>query len=104
MKIAILVEGKTERAFLPTLRAFLKDRLAERPNIDAYCYDGRIPTRDKLRRVVANLLSIGNPPSDAVIALTDVYTGTREFQDAAHAKRLMREWVGPNDRFYPHVA
>ena len=105
MKITVLVEGRTEKAFLPILRTFLKNRLAERmPNIDPYCYDGRIPTHGKLNRVVAALLIRGNPPSDAVIALTDVYTGTREFQDAAHAKKLMREWVGPNDRFFPHVA
>jgi hypothetical protein len=42
--------------------------------------------------------------SDAVIALTDVYTGANDFVDAADAQRKMRGWVGPNDKFYPHVA
>jgi Domain of unknown function (DUF4276) len=41
---------------------------------------------------------------DAVIALTDVYTGTNDFQDGADAKAKMREWVGNNPNFYPHVA
>lgn len=41
---------------------------------------------------------------DAVIALTDVYTGTNDFLDAADAKRKMRAWVGDNERFYPHAA
>jgi hypothetical protein len=39
-----------------------------------------------------------------VIALTDVYTGTNDFIDAADAKRKMREWVGSNERFHPHAA
>jgi Domain of unknown function (DUF4276) len=41
---------------------------------------------------------------DAVIVLTDVYTGTRDFIDAADAKAKMARWVGQNARFYPHVA
>jgi hypothetical protein len=39
-----------------------------------------------------------------VIALTDVYTGTDDFGDAADAKAKMRGWVGGNPRFYPHAA
>ena len=105
MKITILVEGKTELAFKPHLTNFLAHRLAGRlPRIDPFPYNGRIPQGDDLRRKVETLLRVGQPPSDAVIALSDVYTGTREFLDAADAKRKMRDWVGPNDRFYPHVA
>ena len=105
MKIAILVEGKTETAFKPHLRAFLERRLPGRmPNIDMFRYDGRIPKEDNLRRIVKNLLNSGRPPSDAVIALTDIYTGTREFTDGDDAKRKMRTWVGPEGRFHPHVA
>ena len=63
MKIAILVEGRTERALLG-----------------------------------------GRQPADALIALTDVYTGTRDFTDAADAKTKMRQWVGANNSFHPHVA
>lgn len=105
MKIAILVEGRTEQAFKPHLIAFLKGRLADRmPNLDFFPQDGRIAKGDKLRRVVENLLRNGTKPADAVIALTDVYTGTNDFKDAAEAKRKMREWVGSNDKFYPHAA
>lgn len=105
MKIAILVEGKTEKAFKTHLLDFLSSRLAGRmPNIDPYPYHGRIPKEDKLRRVVEALLRNGKSRSDAVIALTDVYTGTNDFVDAADAKLKMRAWVGTNDKFYPHAA
>jgi hypothetical protein len=49
------------------------------------------------------LLSDSKRPADAVIALTDVYTGTKEFIDAADAKSKMTQWVGKNSRFFPHV-
>jgi hypothetical protein len=105
LKITVLVEGKTERAFKPHLLNFLKSRLAERmPNVDFFPCDGRIYKEGKLRRTVENLLRNGKRPSDAVIALTDVYTGTHDFVDAADAKRKMQEWVGNNPNFHPHVA
>lgn len=107
MRIAIIVEGQTERAFMPYLRAFLQTRLAGRmPNLDPVPSDGRIPTQAKLRRVVENLLNDRINPADAVIALTDVYTGSQptDFDDAADAKAKMRGWVGDDDRFYPHAA
>jgi hypothetical protein len=44
MKIALIVEGRTETAFLPHLRDFLRPRLHDMPNIDPFPYDGRIPT------------------------------------------------------------
>lgn len=104
MKITVLVEGKTERAFMPQLREFLKTRLAGRmPNIDVDPCNGRVDMGAKLRQKVEDHLT-RRPVSDAVIALTDVYTGTGDFRDAADAKRKMREWVGENDRFYPHAA
>jgi hypothetical protein len=68
-----------------------------------FVYNGRIPKEDKLRRVVENLLQ-GVQPAEAVIALTDIYTGTRDFEDAADAKSKMRQWVGPNPLFHPHAA
>jgi hypothetical protein len=105
MKIAVLIEGQTERAFLPHLRRFLETRLAGRmPRLDPVPYDGRIPTGKRLRHDVDLLLRSGKPPADAVIALTDVYTGTGEFQDAEDAKKKMRDWVGGNAQFYPHAA
>jgi hypothetical protein len=104
VKIAILVEGKTEMAFKPHLRNFLQTRLSGKmPKLDIYPYDGRIPKQDKLARVVANLLSTGKPPADAVIALTDVYTGTNDFANAVDAKEKMSRWAA-QEKFYPHVA
>jgi hypothetical protein len=105
VKIAILIEGPTEKVFLCHLREFLIPRLGgHMPRLDPDVYHGRIEKSDKLKRRVENLLRIGKPPADAVIALTDVYTGTRDFHDAADAKKKMREWVGPNDQFFPHAA
>lgn len=106
MKITLIVEGKTEKAFLPYLRKFLEARLPNKmPRLDVNPYDGRIPTGDKLKRDVQRLLS-GQLPSDYVIALTDVYTGSQppEFINAIDAKEKMRLWVGQEPRFYPHVA
>jgi hypothetical protein len=105
VKIAILVEGATEAAFIPVLRRFLLTRLEQKktPRLDPVLFDGRLPQSQKLQRQVATLLS-GREPADAVIALTDVYTGTHDFRDAVDAKAKMRAWVGEEPRFYPHVA
>lgn len=103
MKIAILVEGATETAFKQILLDFLKQFLQNRmPKLHFIPYNGRIPKAEKLKRVVENLLNKDN--YHAVIALTDVYTGTNDFEDGEDAKKKMREWVGSNDNFYPHVA
>ncbi len=106
MKITLIVEGKTETASLPHLRGFLESHLqGNMPRIDVTPYDGRIPTHEKLQRIVHYLLS-GKKPSDHVIALTDVYTGCQppDFSDASDAKNKMREWVGKEQRFHPHAA
>ncbi|MBW4480682.1 MAG: DUF4276 family protein [Tolypothrix brevis GSE-NOS-MK-07-07A] len=103
MKIAILVEGATEMAFKQILLDFLKSRFQQRmPKLNFIPYDGRIPKKEKLRRIVNNLLD--KDAYNAVIALTDVYTGTNDFQDAADAKAKMNAWVGNNPNFYPHAA
>jgi hypothetical protein len=107
MRIVILVEGKTETAFKPILNAFLQTRVAGKmPKLVFWRYDGLIPTGDKLQRVVANLVNDRRKPADAVIALTDVYTGKTPpvFPTAEDAKKKMREWVGNEERFHPHVA
>jgi len=101
MKIAILVEGETEQAFKQTLVRFLKTRLTtDMPKLKFYPFRGRLPKKNKLKRIVDNHLRV----HDAVIALTDVYTGTPDFSDAHDAKRKMNKWVGKNVDFYPHVA
>ena len=112
MRIAIIVEGKTEKAFDPYLKEFLKSRLAKNtpkrdmPHLDYFCRDGRIPTEQKLKSAVKNLLTDRNHPADAVIALTDVYTGSNppEFESATDAKQKMTQWVGDEPRFFPHAA
>lgn len=107
MRIVVLVEGGTERVFKPFLSAFLRVRLAGKmPKIDFRPHHGRIPTGEKLRRIVDNHLNDAKQPADAVVALTDVYTGTQppDFSSAEDAKRKMREWVGAEPRFFPHVA
>lgn len=102
MKIVLIVEGQTEQVFLEPLRGFLQKKLrGKMPRLSPNKHDGRIPTGAKLKRVVERHLAEG---ADAVIALTDVYTGTREFADAADAKKKMNDWVGPETRFYPHAA
>src|SRR4028118_1130364 len=102
MKIAILVEGATEMAFREKLREFLQSRLQKMPKLRFIPQDGGIPKEGKLRRIVENLLD--NDGYDAVIALTDVYTGKQDFKDANDAKEKMRTWVGNNPNFYPHTA
>jgi hypothetical protein len=103
MKIAILVEGATEKAFEKKLCEFLQSRLGQRmPKLKLIPQGGRIPKEGKLKRIVENLLD--NDGYDAVIALTDVYTGTNDFKDANDAKNKMNNWVVNNPNFYPHTA
>ncbi|MDY6783799.1 MAG: DUF4276 family protein [Cyanobacteriota bacterium] len=102
MKIAILVEGATEVAFKEKLHEFLKSYLKPMPKLKFIPQSGRIPKEDKLKRVVENLLN--NDGYDAVIALTDVYTGTEDFENADDAKEKMKKWVDKNPNFYPHTA
>lgn len=104
MKIAILVEGSTEKFFKTKLCDFLKNYLNQQmPRLKFFKYDGPIPKQDKLKRIVENLLT-GKASYDAVIALTDVYTGKQDFRDAADAKAQMMKWVDNNPQFYPHTA
>jgi len=106
MIIVLLVEGKTEMVFKDYLRKYLENRLqGNMPKLVFHPYHGRIPTNERLKRIVTNHLN-GKNPADHVIALTDVYTGTSPpvFSDAAEAKAKMRDWVGTEERFHPHVA
>tara|TARA_R110002020_G_scaffold330349_1_gene546012 strand:+ start:564 stop:1181 length:618 start_codon:yes stop_codon:yes gene_type:complete len=109
MNIAIIVEGQTESAFKKKLNEFLRTRLqGNMPRLDFVPYDGggRLPKHNKLKTAVENLLNDAKRPADAVIALTDVYTGTNppDFTSAADAKSKMRSWVGENAKFFPHAA
>lgn len=101
MKIAVIVEGKTEKVFKDTLNRFLKTKLEGRmPKLLCVCAQGRIPKGEDLKKQVDRLLK----NHDAVIALTDVYTGSNDFETAEDAKQKMRSWTGENDKFYPHAA
>ncbi|WP_298859954.1 DUF4276 family protein [uncultured Gimesia sp.] len=102
MRIAILVEGKTEQAFKPYLQNFLKKRLSgNMPKLDMVPSDGGLKTNDKLQRMVKMLLNDKQHPADAVIALTDVYP---DYTTADDAKTKMKKWVGEEEHFYVHVA
>jgi hypothetical protein len=103
MRIAILVEGATEVAFKEKLRKFLQSRLEQKmPRLDFKPQHGGIPKEKRLKLIVENFLD--NDGCDAVIALTDVYTGKPDFKDANDAKEKMRRWVDNNPNFYPHTA
>lgn len=64
---------------------------------------GGFTKEEKLRRTVERLLTTA-PRSDAVTALTDVYTGANDFTDASDAKSKMRRWTRNNPAFYPPAA
>ncbi len=72
------------------------------PRLDFKPQHGGIPKEEKLKKIVETLLD--NDGYNAVIALTDVYTGKPDFKDANDAKQKMRTWVGKNPKFYPHTA
>lgn len=104
MRIALLVEGDTEKAFLSSLRRFLQSRISGRmPRITPHPADGLLGRKEHLQKEVFRHLQMDDEIH--VIALADVYTGTpRIFEDAVDAKRKMRQWVGPEPRFHPHAA
>ena len=103
MKIAILVEGATEAAFKKKLCEFLQSRLEQKmPKLHFIKQNSPIPKERKLKKIVETLLD--NDGYNAVIALTDVYTGKPDFQDANDAKDQMMRWVDKNPNFYPHTA
>lgn len=99
-----MVEGRTEAAFLPTLRSFLQARLQGRmPRLRPQVHDGGVPTGEKLRKSVEALLG-GRNPVDHVIWLTDVYPAKGLWSNAREAKERARAWVGEEPRFHPHTA
>lgn len=103
MKISLIVEGQTEKAFTPTLREFLRPMIPrEIPFIlHPVPQNGRIPRDAKLNRVVERLLHSGRSPADYVIALTDVYP---DYSNAAEARLALRQSVQNRTRFYAHAA
>lgn len=105
MNIILMVEGKTEKAILEPLRNFLAPKLPNKmPKFMLRPYHHLIPKKNNLKFEVNRYLNGPKDPADAVIALTDVYTGKREFKDAKDAKSKMKEWVGNESRFYPCAA
>lgn len=101
MKISLIIEGKTERVFVPKLRKYLKIPLQGKlPKLQPVPQNHGIPFGDKLDKLVNNLLS-GRDASDHVIALTDVYP---KFSSAGNAKEKIRQSVKNQDHFHVHVA
>jgi len=99
------MEGSTEIAFKPHLLRFLAKRLNS--------LGGKMPTIviDKKGHLTSSTLSrdvqhhlMGSRRVDHVIALTDVYTGKRDFRNAADARSKMTSWVGSDRRFQAHAA
>ena len=107
LRIAIILEGQTEKAFLPYLKRFLDAHSMGRTvTLDPVPRNGLLPQGEKLHRLVRSLLDNGPKPADHVITLTDVYTGSQppRFSTGSDARALMREWVGNESRFHPHAA
>lgn len=99
MRIVLIVEGRTEEAFKPALKEFLRRILGSHPpTIEVDRCDGLVPRQDHLKRRVVKHLASG---ADAVVALTDVRP---DFEDARDANEKMRRWVGEECRFHPHAA
>ena len=103
MKISLIVEGQTEKAFVPTLRDFLRPLIPrETPfTLHSVPQNGRIPHDAKLDRIVERLLHSGRNPADYVIALTDVYP---DYSNAAEAKAVLSQSVNNPACFYAHAA
>ena len=102
MKISLIIEGKTEKVFVPKLRTYLQDLLpGKMPYLHSIPQNGRIPNGNKLCKLVDSLLRISRNPSDHVIVLTDVYP---DYSDAADAKSKMRQSVSNQTRFHAHAA
>ncbi len=102
MKISILAEGATEKAFEKALSDFIYLCLgpdASRPSIKIRPQGGAIPTGDKLHRLVQQWLAAG---ADYVIVLTDIH-GT-EFTSADDAKQKILTWVNHHPKVRAHVA
>ena len=102
MKISLIIEGKTEKAFIPKLREYLQTLLpGKMPVLHSVPQNGRIPSGDKLDKLVDNLLRQGRNPADHVIALTDVYP---DYVSAADARLKLRQSVRNKEHFHAHAA
>lgn len=104
IKIAIIVEGKTEETALKEpLNRYLKKQLGEKPlsSIKLINFEGLLFV-ERLKRYVKHLLE----SYDYVVALTDVLINEDNppFANAAEAKQKLREIIGDETRFHPHAA
>ncbi len=108
VNIVILIEGQTEVQFIEQhVKHFLENRIrGHMPRIRTVKCGGPLPKQYELKKAVERLLSNQKKPVDAVVALTDVYTGItpHPFQDGEDARRKMNEWTGNNPNFHPHAA
>jgi hypothetical protein len=101
MKISIIVEGRTEKAFLSHLREFLKTRLTgDMPKLDVFPYDGRIPKEQKLRRRSINarnsrLLSTRSCPFAAEMSYPESFPHSDHYQrNTGHCRECPTSCIG----------
>ena len=106
MRIAILVEGKTEAAFKPYLLAFLKTRLAGKmPKLDIVPQTAGIPTGDKLKRV-----SKPFERQQATRRCGYRFDGrlyrlqATSISHCERCKKKMRKWVGPKKNDFTRMS
>ncbi len=103
LKIVLLVEGKTEKAFGDKLKAFLDERCEQQSKPKVRLYTKRMDTRlmnsERVQDRVA--MSLRDPTVTCVIALVGVYPS---FESAQDAKTFLRKAVGDEPRFHAHAA
>lgn len=98
MKIVIYSEGQTEMVLKNILHEFINQQRQARIGIEIKPLKGKINCEEIKTRVE---LSLEKPDVLGVVVLCDVFP---KFKKAEEAKAFMRECVGDDPRFYPHVA
>jgi len=90
MRVVVLCEGSTEKALRQGLREFVQDGAPRRDRlgIDTRSLEGPLMRR-KLGRIVE--LNLAKADVAGVVALTDVYPG---FQNANDARERLRQFAG----------
>jgi hypothetical protein len=98
MKIVIYSEGQTEMVLKNILHEFINQQRQERIGIEIKPLKGKI-NREEIKTRVE--LSLEKSDVLGVVVLCDVFP---KFKSAEEAKAFLRECVGDDLRFHPHVA